>query len=393
LPPTPVCQFDYIDSNASLEALIASLRGADRVAIDTEADSLHHYFEKVCLLQLTFLDRTYIVDPLADIQLEPLLKTLAEKKLVFHGAEYDLRMLMADYRFRPQGEVFDTMLAAQLVVGESRSLVALAGEYLGVELTKQGQRSDWSRRPLSESQLTYACNDTRYLEAIADKLKSELSRLGRLEWHRESCRRMVKTTGQEKPAVDPERVWRIKGLSELDRRQLAFVREIWLWRENEAQQADLPPFKVAGNQLIIELAQWASIRSDKSGPGEKRNPPIGWATGPKLPRNCVGERLSKLKDAIQKARAMREPNWPPLRIGNNYTPVEYPPELELLRAECDRLAMQLKVASSLVASRRQLEAISLARPSTRDELQQAGHLMDWQAELLAPVVLNLFNQA
>jgi len=381
LPPTPVCQFDYIDSNASLDALIASLRGADRVALDTEADSLHHYFEKVCLLQLTFLGRTCIVDPLAGVSIEPMLEALADKKLVFHGAEYDLRMLMADYRFRPQGEVFDTMLAAQLVVGDARSLVALAGEYLGVELTKQGQRSDWSRRPLSDSQLTYACNDTRYLEVIADNLESELRRLGRLEWHRESCRRMVKTTGQEKPAVDPERVWRIKGLSELDRRQLAFVREIWLWRENEAQQADLPPFKVVGNQLIIELAQWAS--------GTRIHALAG---GPKLPRNCVGERLSKLEEAIQKARQMREADWPPLRIGNNYTPVEYPPELELLRSECDRLAAQLKVASSLVASRRQLEAISLARPTTRIELQKAGQLMDWQAELLAPVVMRLFQK-
>ena len=180
------------------------------MAVDTEADSLHHYFEKVCLLQLSLQGRTYLVDPLADIPMEPLLKALAVKKLVFHGAEYDLRMLMAGYHFRPQGEVFDTMLAAQLVEGRACSLVTLAEKYLGVELTKQGQRSDWSRRPLTEAQLRYACNDTRHLEAIADHLQGELRRLDRLEWHRESCRRMVKATGQEKTPGDPERVWRIK---------------------------------------------------------------------------------------------------------------------------------------------------------------------------------------
>ncbi|MCX6834248.1 MAG: ribonuclease D, partial [candidate division Zixibacteria bacterium] len=154
------CQFEYIDTNDGLDRLIVSLRGADRVALDTEADSLHHYFEKVCLIQLSFQSRTFIVDPLADIHVEILLRELAGKKLVFHGAEYDLRMLMAGYRFRPEGEIFDTMLAAQLVEGEARSLVALARQYLGVELTKQGQRSDWSRRPLTDRQLSYACNDT-----------------------------------------------------------------------------------------------------------------------------------------------------------------------------------------------------------------------------------------
>ena len=374
------CQFEYIDTNDGLDRLIVSLRGASRVALDTEADSLHHYFEKVCLVQLSFQGRAYIVDPLADIRLELLLQELTNKQLVFHGAEYDLRMLMAGYRFRPDGKIFDTMLGAQLVEGEARSLVALARQYFGVELTKQGQRSDWSRRPLTDGQLIYACNDTRHLEAIADHLEGELRRLGRLEWHRESCRRMVKTTGQEKPPADPERVWRIKGLVELDRRQLAFVREIWHWREREAQKADLPPFKVIGNQLIIELALWASEGKNRS-----------LAGGPKLPRNCVGARLHGLEEAIQRARQMPEPDWPPLRTGNNHVQVEYPPELDLLRAECDRLAAELGIESSLVASRRQLEAISLTHPTTPEELQKAGHLMDWQTELLLPVVGRLFK--
>ena len=381
MPPTPVRQFDYIDSNVSLDALIASLGDVDRVAIDTEADSLHHYFEKVCLIQISYKERTCIVDPLSGLDLEPLLRLLANKNLLFHGAEYDLRMLAADYRFRPKGEVFDTMLAAQLVEGRSCGLVTLAAKYLGVELTKQGQRSDWSRRPLTESQLHYACNDTKHLEAIAKHLENDLRRLGRLDWHRESCRRMVKATGQEKAPVDPERVWRIKGLQELDRRQLAFVREIWHWREREAQQADQPPFKIAGNQLIVELALWATTAKSHA-----------LTDGPRLPRNCVGTRLRALEEAIQRARRLRETDWPPQRIGNSYTPVEYPPELELLRAECDRLAVELGVESSLVASRRQLEAISLARPTTPEQLQKAGHLMDWQAELLSPVVARLFKQ-
>jgi len=373
------CQFRYIESADQLEALIGRLRPVARVALDTEADSLHHYYEKVCLIQLSFNGETCIVDPLARIKVNRLLEELAGKTLLIHGAEYDLRMLHAGYRFRPRGEVFDTMLAAQLVEGEARSLVALAEQYLGVELTKQGRRSDWSRRPLTEGQLVYACNDTRYLAAIAAHLETELRRLGRLAWHRESCRRMIKATGQGRLPADPERAWRIKGLSELDRRQLAFVREIWRWREQEAQRVDLPPFKIMGNQLIIELALWSSRKRGRSLSG-----------GPKLPRTLTGARLRDLEDAISRVRGLREGDWPKLRVGNNYSHPEYGPELDILRKECAAIAAGLGIEPSLVATRKQLEAISLARSKTLQELRKVGQLMDWQAEILLPVVKRTF---
>ena len=374
------CHFNYVDTGEALEALVDRLQAFETVAVDTEADSLHHYYEKVCLIQLTVDRNTFIVDPLADMEIRPLLDLLAVKKLLLHGAEYDLRMLRSSYRFKLQGEVFDTMLAAQLVEGEARSLVALAKAYLGVELTKQKQRSDWSRRPLSEDQLVYACNDTIHLAAIAAHLESELKRSGRLEWHRESCRRMVRAVAKEKPPVDPQREWRIKGLSELDRRQLAFVKELWYWREHEAQQVDLPPFKVAGNQLLVDLALWASHNRGHTSGGR-----------PRLPRNCVGSRLAGLEDAISRARYMREPEWPPLRVGNGMVAPEHGPELDRLRAECAAIAEKLGVEASLVASRRQLEAVSVARPTTAPALQKAGQFMDWQTELLLPVVKAVFG--
>jgi ribonuclease D len=375
------CQFTYIDTQDGLEKLAQKLQAIERVAVDTEADSLHHYYEKVCLIQITAGDASYIVDPLARLNIAPLLDLLAGKKLLMHGAEYDLRMLRATYGFTLNGEVFDTMLAAQLVEGEARSLVALAKAYLGIELTKQKQRSDWSRRPLSDEQLVYACNDTMHLAAIAAHMESELKRLNRWGWHRESCRRMVKATTKDKPPVDPQREWRIKGMSELDRHQMAFVRELWYWREREAQEADIPPFKVAGNQLLLDLAIWASSRQSRSS-----------ASRPKLPRNCTGGRLAGLEDAIKRARYMREPEWPPLRVSNGIVPPEHGPDIDRLRAECAAIAETLGVEASLVASRRQLEAVSLARPTTAPALQEAGGFMDWQTELLLPVVKAVFGK-
>jgi ribonuclease D len=375
------CQFAYIDAQDALAKLTERLRTVEWVAVDTEADSLHHYYEKVCLIQLTAGDASYIVDPLARMDITPFLDLLSRKKLLMHGAEYDLRMLRATYGFKLDGEVFDTMLAAQLVEGEARSLVALAKAYLGIELTKQKQRSDWSRRPLSDEQLVYACNDTVHLAGIAAHLEGELKRLKRWDWHREACRRMVKATTKDKPPVDPQREWRIKGMSELDRHQLAFVRELWYWREREAQQVDLPPFKVAGNQLLLDLAIWASSARSRSSMAR-----------PKLPRNCTGGRLAGLEDAIKRARYMREPEWPPLRVSNGMVAPEHGPDIDRLRADCAAVAQKLGVEASLVASRRQLEAVSLARPTTAKALQEAGGFMDWQTELLLPVVKAIFGK-
>lgn len=372
--PTTV-PYHYVDTQPALDALVKEINQAPLVAVDTEADSLHHYYEKVCLIQLSLGVETYIVDPLASLEFDQFMKALSDTQLIFHGAEYDMRMLWAAYKFRPNKELFDTMLAAQLVEGEARSLAKLVERYADVVLSKQGRKSDWSRRPLTEKQLTYAGDDTRYLEHIADELRSELERLGRLDWHREACRKMIKVTGLDKPEPDPERVWRIKGLSEFDRRQLAFVREIWWWREREAQKTDKPPFKVVGNSLIIELALWAA--------GRKRHP---LREGPRLPRNCVRGRLELLEKAIETARNMPESDWPNFLRGGGTGPVEYGSELDQLKSACAKVAEKLGLEPSLVASRRQLEAISLARPKTNEELQLVGKLMDWQVDLLLPLV-------
>lgn len=375
--PTNV-PFHYVDTPQTLEAVVNEIGRAPRVAVDTEADSLHHYYEKVCLIQLSIGAETYIVDPLASLEYDQFVNALSDKPLIFHGAEYDLRMLWASYKFRPRKELFDTMLAAQLVEGEARSLAKLVERYAGVVLNKQGRKSDWSHRPLTEKQLVYAGDDTRYLELIADELRSELDRLGRVDWHREACRKMIKVTGKDKPEPDPERVWRIKGMKDLDRRHFAYVREIWHWREHEAQQSDRPPFKVMGNNLIIDLALWAS--------GRKRHP---LREGPKLPRNCVGRRLALLEKAIETARKMPESDWPDFLRGGGNGPVEYGPELDQLRAACNELAERLGLEPSLVASRKQLEAISLVRPKTKKEFQKIGKLMDWQADLLVPIVKDI----
>ncbi len=248
----------YVRERAAMERLIHGIDAAERVALDTEADSLHNYFEKVCLVQLSFAGQHYLVDPLCGLDLNGLSKALADKPLILHGGDYDLRMMRASMDFRPRREAFDTMIAAQLLGFEQIGLAALIERYFAITIGKAGQKSDWSRRPLSESQLRYAINDTRFLEELADRMHGELSARGRVEWHRESCRAMVESTGHDH-ARDPENAWRIKGAGRLTRRQLAYLRELWRWRDQHARSANLPAFRVLGNPEILGLAPMGGV--------------------------------------------------------------------------------------------------------------------------------------
>jgi len=248
-------KYVYVDSEERLAQLTEALATTSRVGLDTEADSLHHYFEKVCLIQLSFSGSHYVVDPLAGLSLTEFLEVLARRELIIQGADYDLRMMKKSFGFRPKAPVFDTMLAAQVLGYEKIGLAALAEKFCGVLLSKSGQKSDWARRPLSAKQLDYASDDTKYLEAIADALTRNLEESGRLDWHRECCERVVETSGLE-AKNDAKESWRVKGSSGLSPKELAFVREIWKWRDEEAQRRDRPPFMVLLNEDLIELVRW-----------------------------------------------------------------------------------------------------------------------------------------
>lgn len=365
----------YVCERAAMETLIERVDRAERVALDTEADSLHNYFEKVCLVQLSLGGEHYVVDPLAGLDLGGFLAALAEKPLIVHGGDYDLRMMRVSMGFKPRGDVFDTMIATQLLGIEQIGLAALIERFFNITLGKEGQKSDWSLRPLSEKQLRYAVNDTRFLEPLADRMRSELAERGRMDWHRESCQAMVDSSGRDR-ARDPEDAWRIKGAGRLTRRQLAYLRELWNWRDQHARSANLPPFKVFGNQQIMELLHWAD-----SHPGAPLH------QGPKLPRNIVGARLRTLEEAITRAAGMDPTQWPEVRRRDPDIAADGCSEqVNALRAECARIAKELGIAASTLAPRAALEAMVRSRSRTLEEIMENGRLLRWQAELVRGAV-------
>jgi len=373
--------YEYIDTDEALKNLTLKVEKSKRIAVDTEADSLHHYFEKVCLIQLTLNKCDYIIDPLAKINLSKFFNTLSEKHLILHGADYDLRMLQASFGFRPKNKIFDTMIAAKLLGYEKFSLAALVEHFFNIKLKKQGQKSNWAKRPLTEAQLEYACNDTRYLKIIAEHLEGELKKMNRYNWFLESVDLMVQATAKNKER-DPDDIWRIKGTGLLQEHQLIFLKKIWRWRESIAANNDIPTFKVMGNSQMIELAAWAAD-----------NPSFRAEDFSGLPKKYSDSRIKKLETAIEKARNTKKTAWPKFR--KRKKPVNNKPGykklVKVLKEECVKVAEKLQMSPSDIANNAAIELLASERPSTLNEVYQCGHIMKWQAKLLYPCIQKIFK--
>jgi ribonuclease D len=349
-----------IDDEAKLEALLPKLRAAHWLALDTEADSLHAYPEKVCLIQISTTDGDVLVDPLAPINLDSLFDVFNGRELIFHAADYDLRLLEKHHQFRPSA-IFDTMLAARLLGERQFGLSALVENHLGVKLDKGSQKADWAQRPLTERMETYARNDTHYLKPLADKLKSALETKGRLAWHQESCAQLIVECSRPF-VVDADAVWRVKGSSVLDRPALAVLRELWRWREKEAIAYCRPPFFILSHERMVDVAS-AAVQQQ----------PVESILPPKMsPR-----RRETLLEAVKAGLAVPAAHHPEILRHHFRRPSEAEfrrfREIEKHR---DAHAHALGIDPTLIASKATLGDLA------RDWDKHAPELMHWQRELL-----------
>ena len=246
--------YDLIETTEGVGQLAETLSEAEVIAVDTEADSLYSYFDKVCLFQFSAEGRDYIVDPLSCDgigQLAPIFSS-ANHEVIFHAAEYDVLCLKRDYSFE-FSKLFDTMTASLLLGYERIGLSDLLQQHFDVELDKRFQRAHWSQRPLPEPMLEYARLDTHYLCELRDILIGELEQAGRLAWAKEEFALIAQ---KEWPArrFDPDDFRRIKGAGRLSPREQAVLKELFTLREERARALDRPPFKVLGNLTLIDIA-------------------------------------------------------------------------------------------------------------------------------------------
>jgi ribonuclease D len=253
-----VADFELIENRADLDTLAQDLLSEKTLAFDTEADSFYHYFDKTCLVQVATRRQIYLIDPLAfggPAELAPLAPIFASPDIckIFHAAEYDIFVLKRDCSFQ-FANLFDTMISAQLLGYPSVGLAGLAKRHFDVDLPKDEQRSDWSKRPLRMNQLTYGAADVLYLIELVEKLKKELRKAKRLEWAMEEFEALAKREWPERD-FDKLGYLRIKGARRMDPRALSVLRELYLLRDHRAREIDRPPFKVLGNRTLLEIAE------------------------------------------------------------------------------------------------------------------------------------------
>src|SRR6266404_4569580 len=346
-----------IQTDSQLAELLPKLHAIDRIAVDTEADSLHCYFEKLCLIQLSFPGHDYLVDPLANLDLSPLAATLTRKEIVLQGADFDLRLLRRSLGFVAT-RIFDTVIAARLLGIRSFSLAALVEQFFAVTLAKGSQKANWAQRPLPKHMAEYAINDTRYLLPLAEKLEVDLRERGRLEWFRQSCARALEQAGVERPR-DEEEAWRISGSGKLSGRAWAVLRELWQWRDKEAQAADRPSFHILQNHLLLRAAEEFVAGG---------NPDY---------RHFSARRRQAFREAAERGLNLPESEWPvrPKRRGTRPTR-EMERAAEELRRRRDAVANVHGLEPSLIAPRGAIDAL------VADESRSDALLVPWQRSLL-----------
>lgn len=342
------------------EALAAALRHLvehERIAVDTEADSLHCYFEKLCLIQISIGGTDLLIDPLAQMDLSPLWSAWAGKELIFHGADYDLRLLRRSGCPMP-ARVFDTMIAARLSGIAEFSYAALVEKYVGVKIAKASQKANWATRPLSPQMLDYAVNDTRHLALIADTLHAELERLGRMAWFRQSCERAIRSAEMDKE-IDPDQIWRIPGSGHLRGRAAAVFRELWRWRDDEARRLDKPAFHILHSEKLVEAA-------------------VGFDAGKRVEiRHLRGSRAERFFAAARRGLEMDEAEWPKVNRAPRQRPTQSQFDRFLeLKKHRDHVAHEVQLDPSLIAPKAVLEGIAF-RPE-----ESLPKLLPWQRELL-----------
>ncbi len=250
-----------VDSSAGVDGLIAELGRAPDIALDTEGNSFHAHRDQVCLIQLAVAQPgvgaeplIYLLDPLA-VDPRPLAPIFADPRhrLVVHGGDFDVRSLRRDFGF-DFGRMFDTMIAAQTLQRPQLGLVALLKQELGVTIGKGEQRSDWGRRPLRQEQLAYAGEDVRHLLPLAAKLEAQLGAAGKLAAAEAQFEKLRHLVAREK-SFDPAGFRRIKGARGLDQAQLRVLEALWLGRERLAAELNRAPFKIIGEQGMVEVAR------------------------------------------------------------------------------------------------------------------------------------------
>ena len=377
----------HVRDASEAEGLRQELSHARRFALDCEAAGFHRYSDRLCLLQLTTETATYIIDPLSFDPTDLLRGPLEDPgvAIVMHGADYDLRLLDRDLGIRLNG-LFDTQVAAALLGESALGLQALLESRLGVSLSKKYQRADWAERPLTDGMLDYAADDTRYLMKLADLLQADLEAAGRQAWAVDECR-ALEENALSRPADEGEPedpVTRVKGARDLTPREVTALREALDWRDQLARAKDRAPFRVVGDQPLIEAVLTRPL--DERELTAIKGFPARLAKSDGLDLLTRFDRVAQLPDDALTPYPRNH------RRGPGRPPPEVEELAEKLKTARNRRAEELGLDRGTLLANAVVTAVALGAPSDLDALARVEGIRSWQVEAVGPALIEVLNR-
>jgi len=361
-----------ITTTEELAAFCEPLASTEFIAVDTEFMRERTYWPKLCLAQVAGPEDAAAIDALADgIDLAPLDELMANPKVlkVFHAARQDLEIFYLRMNKVPQ-PLFDTQVAAMVCGhGEAASYESLATKLAKAKIDKSSRFTDWSRRPLSDRQISYALSDVTHLRVVYEKLRRQLDKTGRLSWIAEEMAVL------NDPAIyraDPEQAWRRLKPRGASPRLLGTLKEVAAWRERTAQRIDIPRERLLRDAQLLEIASHAP----------KTTEDLAMTRG--LGRGFAeGWQGRELMEAIERARLVPDAELPSR---------DKPPEqlrapsavVDLLRTLLRVKAEQAGVAGRLVAGADELDRLAAGK-------RDVPALRGWRREVFGGDAVDLIE--
>lgn len=369
-----------INSLTDLEKFAGQLEKQRIIGVDLEADSMYHFKEKVCLIQIATQHATAVIDPLQVKNLSVLKPVFRRGDIqkVFHGADYDVRSLYRDFKININN-LFDTELACRFLGFKESGLDAVLTKRYNVHLNKKYQRKDWSKRPLPEEMIDYAAADVHYLIPLAKSLQQELKHKGRLSWVQEECAHLSKV----RPATNDAGPLFLgfKGAGKLDPRSLAALEALLRLRKKIAQHHDQPLFRIMGNKSILTIAETRPQSIKKLLKTE--------ALGSKQIERYGKDVVAAVKTALR-IPAKDLPKYP--RKTAPMVPAIVAKRVKELRRWRDRLAKKLEIDPSIICTKALISAIAVQKPVGLSGLSRIKELKTWQANGFGDDIIGILRK-
>jgi ribonuclease D len=371
--------YQLIETGSDLADMVNHLVKRKAIAVDLESDSMYHFREKVCLLQIASKAKTFIIDPLKLNDVTALHRLFSDKKIkkIFHGADYDIRSLFRDFQFEVHN-LFDTQLASRFLGFEETSLEALLQRFFEISLNKHYQKKDWSRRPIPEEMVDYAAKDVSYLLALAAILTKRLKELDRLHWVREECRLL----SQVRPAMNNNSplCHTFKGAGSLHGKDLAILEAILQVRKKFAEKKDRPLFKIFQNAAVIKIARFKPQN-------EKRLADIS-----ALSPSQIDMYGASILQAIQEAQILSPRDYPQLpRKEAVIVKAKEQERIRVLKDWKETKSKQLNIEGGLILGKPVVASIAAGDPKSLAQLKRLKEIRNWQLKEFGEEIISFLN--